>query len=52
MEKYLLKYRNKFMNEYTCGELIIDDNTPDMKTLVNGNWSDVIDMARKCLNLI
>ena len=52
MEKYFMKYRNKFMKEYTCGELIVDDNTPDMKTLVNGNWINVIDMARACLTLI
>ena len=52
MEKYFMKYRNKFMKEYTCGELIIDDNTPDMKTLVNGNWINVIDMARAFLTLI
>ena len=52
MDKYFMKYRNKPMKEYTCGELIIDDNTPDMKTLVNGNWINVIDMARAFLTLI
>ena len=52
MEKYFLKYRNKFMEEYTCGELIIDDDTPDLKTLVNDSWINVIDMARAFLTLI
>ena len=52
MEKYFLKYRNKFMKDYTCDVMFIDDNTPDLKTLVNGNWINVVDMARKFLNLI
>ena len=52
MEKYFMKYRNKFMKEYTCGELIIDDDTPDLKTLVNDSWINVIDMARAFLTLI
>ena len=52
MEKYFLNYRNKFMEEYTCGELIIDDDTPDLKTLVNDSWINVIDMARAFLTLI
>ena len=52
MEKYFLKYRNKFMKDYTCDVMLIDDNTPDLKTLVNGNWINVMDMARKFLNLI